>query len=216
MLSSWRYSRREGILQDRSCPERWGLDGPVTRKGRRRIHLTPPIGEHKILDAIVDERLRAIFDRFDLPPRETAIAVIGHGTPRVRQSREAARAQADRIREARLAREVAAVYLDDDPDIPSVYRSTSAPNIVALPYFLADGSHVSGDVPRALGISGSGMAEAVDGRRLFYCDPVGDHASIVEVILALARDTGLPFEPTAVAGKWERFPLLAIAPCRSG
>ncbi|MCY3780709.1 MAG: DR2241 family protein [Chloroflexi bacterium] len=195
-----------GYFTGQVLPGEMGLDGPVTSNGERRIHLTPPIGEHRILDAIVDERLRQVFDRFDLPAQETAITVIGHGTPRNQHSRDTARHQADRIRSAGFANEVVAVYLDDDPDIPSVYRSTSSPNIIALPYFLADGSHVGVDVPHALGITGSGTAERVNGRTVFTCDPVGDHASIVEVILALARDTGLPLEPTTVAGKWERFP----------
>lgn len=195
-----------GYFTQQVLPSEMGLCGPLTRKGKRRIHLTPTLGEHKILDAIVDERLRNTLERFNLPERDTAIAVIGHGTRRNRQSRDTARHQANRIRDAGWVSEVVAVYLDDEPDIPSVYHSTRASKIIALPYFLADGSHVGIDVPRALGVTGTGIAERVNGRTVFYCDPVGDHASLVEAILALARATGLPFDAGMVGGAWEGFP----------
>jgi len=195
-----------GYFTGEVLPSEMGLEGPLTEQRKRRIHLTPTIGEHRILDSIVDERLRETFKRYDLPAQATAVAVIGHGTRRVRQSQDTARQQADRIREAGWVNEVVAVYLDDDPDIPSIYCSTRSPNIIALPYFLADGSHVSLDLPWALGITGSGTAERVNGRTVYTCDPVGADATICEVILALARDTGLPFAPESVASPWERFP----------
>ncbi len=195
-----------GYFAQQALPSEMGLGGPLTRIGKRRIHLTPTIGEHRILDAIVDERLRDAINRFNLAAAESAVAVIGHGTRRNRQSRDTARQQAERLRAANWFDEVVAVYLDDDPPIPSVYQSTRSPNIIALPYFLADGSHVGIDLPRALGISGSATVGRVNGRAVYYCAPVGTDESICDVALALARDTGLPFESQAVDGAWACFP----------
>ncbi len=195
-----------GYFTTQVLPAEMGLRGPLTRRGKRRIHLTRCLGEHPRLNAIVDERLRETITRRDLAGQETAIAVIGHGTRRNRQSQATARQQADRLRAQGWAREVAAVYLDDDPDIPSIYCNTSAPNILALPYFLADGSHVSIDIPRALGITGGGSAAKVHGRKVFISDPVGDVASLCDVTLAMARETGMAFEPREVAGAWDGFP----------
>ena len=195
-----------GFFTQQVLPSEMGLSGPVTQIGERRITLTPPIGEHDQLAAIVDRRLRQTMERFNLPPRDTAIAVIGHGTRRNRASRDTARDQAERLRQAGFADEVVAVYLDDDPDIASVYKSTRSPTLIALPYFVADGSHVGIDVPRALGIIGSGQPERVDGRTVFYCDPVGADDAISEVVLTLARATGLPFAPKSVDSPWAGFP----------
>ena len=195
-----------GYFTQQVLPSEMGLCGPSTRRGERRIILTPTIGEHERLASIVDQRLRRTIERFDLSTWDTAIAVIGHGTRRNRASRDTARDQAERLRQAGYASEVVAVYLDDEPDIPSVYQSTRAPNIIALPYFLAAGSHVGMDVPRALGITGSSEEEHVNGRTVYYCDPVGADASLSDVVLALARDTGLPFEPERVESPWSRFP----------
>ena len=195
-----------GYFTSEVLPCEMGLSGAMTRRGKRRIHLTPTIGEHRILDSIVDQRLRDMIQRFGLPVQDTAIAVIGHGTRRNRQSRDTARLQAERIRAAGLANEVVAVYLDDDPDIPSVYRSTRSRHIIALPYFLADGSHVGIDLPGALGIAGTGTAERVNGRTLYYADPVGDNDSLCDIVLALARDTGLPLASQPAESPWGRFP----------
>ena len=196
-----------GYFTSQVLPSEMGLSGALTRRGQRRIHLTPSLGEHERLDAIVDRRLQAVIERHALPGAQTAIAVIGHGTRRSRQSQDTARQQADRLRAIGWASEVAAVYLDDDPDIPSIYRSTSAPNILALPWFLADGSHVSLDLPRALGISGQHDVEEAQGRRIYVCAPVGDAASLCQAILDLARDTGLPFAPQARTNDWAGFPM---------
>ena len=198
----------QGYFTREVLPAEMGLEGALTRRGRRRIHLTPTIGEHRLLDAIVDARLRDTIAQFGLPPEQTAAAIIGHGTPRNRNSRAAAKAQADRLRARGWLNEVVAVYLDDEPAIATVYRDTSSPNIIALPYFLAPGSHVTQDVPRALGLTAGQRPESVNGRRVYYCEPVGADASIVATILELARATGLPFtigerEP---AHDWAGFP----------
>ena len=195
-----------GYFSSEVIPTEMGLGAGVNVREDKRIHLTPTIGEHPHLEAIVDKRLRDIVAMYGLPPRETAAAIIGHGTPRNRHSRDAARQQADRVREINWLREVVAVYLDDKPDIPSVYASTTAANIIALPYFLAPGSHVTRDLPRALGISGLRSPEVVDGRAVYYAEPVGSDETICQVILQLARGTNLSFAPERSTCAWGGFP----------
>ena len=153
----------QGYFSAQVLPAEMGLGAGMTRRGKRRIRLTPAIGEQSGLDAIVDERLRDMLARHQLRPQHSAIAIIGHGTPRNRQSQATARQQANRLRAKGSYGEVVAVYLDDEPSIPSIYEITRSPNIVALPYFLADGSHVGIDLPRALGMAASATAEPRQG-----------------------------------------------------
>ena len=75
-----------------------------------------------------------------------------------------------------------------------------------MPFFLAEGSHVTRDVPRALGIAGGRGPERINGRTVYYCEPVGTDDSICQVILELARETGLPFAEHDDAGLWSGFP----------
>ena len=47
----------QGYFTRDVLPAEMSLTGALTLRGKRRIHLTPPIGEHALLDAIVDARL---------------------------------------------------------------------------------------------------------------------------------------------------------------
>ena len=195
-----------GYFTSQVIPTELGMTGESARIGDKRAHLTAPIGEHPLLDDIVDRRLQTVVDTHGLPTAQTAAAIIGHGTPRNRQSRDATRRQAERIAASNIFSEVVDCYLDDQPNIPSVYHRTSAKHVVALPYFLAPGSHVTQDVPRALGIRGDGTGESTRGRLVYFAEPVGTDESICEVILALARTSGQPFYAGAGKGAWDGFP----------
>ena len=196
----------KGYFAGEVIPTELRLDGKLTVRDGRRIHLTPTVGEHPRLESIVETSLRKTVVQFGLSPGDTAAAIIGHGTRRNRNSRDTARHQAERIRALNWLSEVVDVYLDDEPDIPSVYRNTRAANIIALPYFLADGSHVTHDVPRALGISELDSVNQVSGRSVYYCEPVGADETICQVILELARHAGLPLAPSGDSGAWTGFP----------
>ena len=195
-----------GYFTSEVLPAEMGLNGALTLRAGKTIHLTRPIGEHPHLASAVERQLRATMERFGLAPGSVAAAIIGHGTRRNRQSRDSARDQVGRIRELNWLGEVVDVYLDDEPDIPSVYRRTRAPNIIALPYFVAEGSHVRHDIPRALGIAALDSVNRVNGRSVYYCEPVGIDESMPHLILDLARETGLPFERTEFVGEWRSFP----------
>ena len=195
-----------GYFTSEVLPAEMGLEGSVTVRAGKTIHLTRPLGEHPQLGSIVEGQLRATVKRYQLPPNETAAVIIGHGTRRNRQSRDSARHQARRIGSLNWLSEVVDVYLDDEPNIPSLYRRTRAPNIIALPYFMADGSHVRRDIPRALGISELDSVNRVRNRSVYYCEPVGVDESICQLILELARETGLPFLRQEAPGEWQHLP----------
>ncbi|MDE2776222.1 MAG: DR2241 family protein [Chloroflexota bacterium] len=195
-----------GYFTSDVLPSELGLSGECATRDGKTIRLTRPVGEHPKLQSIVEGRLRATIERFGLQPEETAAAIIGHGTRRNRQSRDSARHQARRIRELNWLSEAIDAYLDDEPDIPSVYRRTRAANIIALPYFVADGSHVRQDIPRALGIAELDTVNRVEDRAVYYCEPVGSDESVPHLILDLARETGLPFERKEAAGEWRNYP----------
>ncbi len=195
-----------GYFTRQVIPSEMGLRGKLTHIGDKRVHYTAPIGEHPLLDNIVDQRLSDMLAARNLAPAQAAAAIIGHGTRRNPHSRDAARRQAERLAAMGWFGEVVDCYLDDQPDIPSIYRRTRAQHIIALPYFLAEGSHVRQDVPRALGIAGHGVGERAQGRVVHFAEPVGTDEAICAVILALARTSGLAFAEQAGRGAWDGFP----------
>ncbi len=194
----------QGYFSRTVIPNEMNLDGSRTQQDNRTIYYTPTLGEHPDLTTIIQQRIESILQQENLDADQVAVAIIGHGTPRSQTSQNATRQQAKRLRS--IAAEVVAVYLDDNPAIPSIYEITAAPNIIAIPFFLATGSHVTSDVPQALGIEINNRSTAVNGRRVYYTSPIGTHHNIIELILDLARSTGIKFEQRATTTDWCGFP----------
>lgn len=201
-----------GYFSATVIPAEMNLHGAITRRDGRTIHYTRTLGEHPSTTAIVRQRVEEALAASALAPDQVAVAVIGHGTRRSPESRIVARQQADRLRAAGMVAEVVDVYLDDDPDIPSIYTTTQAPMVIAVPFFLAPGSHVGIDVPAALGIPpDSPQPASVKGRTVYYTDPVGTDEVICRLILELARDTGLAFDVAPSHTPWQGFPAFGAA-----
>lgn len=197
----------QGYFTQTVIPTEMGLEGAITYKDGKTIYYTPTIGEHPYLETIIQQRVTDTLSNANLNPDETAVAVIGHGTRRNKSSRDATRYHANLIRERKFVSEVVDVYLDDDPDIPSLYQSTSAKNVIAVPFFLAEGSHVAIDVPHALGIQYGNSPDTAHDRYIYYTPPVGTDDAMCQVILELARDTGLVFEVNETNDTWAGFPM---------
>lgn len=195
-----------GYFTGSVIPSEMALQGPVTRRDGKTIALTRPLGEHPAMTSVVRNMVRVHIDKHDLDRADTAVAIIGHGTRRNPASRDTTRYQAKILRELNWVGEVVDVYLDDEPEIQSIYQTTCAGNIIALPYFLAPGSHVSIDVPRALGLSGQATPQTVAGRRVFYTQSLSEDESICWAIHELALEAGLSICRDPDNRSWRGFP----------
>ncbi|MBC8171454.1 MAG: hypothetical protein H7X77_07265 [Anaerolineae bacterium] len=196
----------QGYFTQTVIPAEMGLTGAITYRDGRTIRYTRTLSEHPYLGQVVQQRIKDAFQTLQTPPDQTAIAIIGHSTKRNPESRAATEAQAAQIRNLGLAAEVQAVYLDDTPEIAEIYRLTSAPNLIAVPYFLALGSHTTFDVPEELGLKPEQSLSQIKGRQVLYTPPVGVDTALREVILELARDAGAPLYPVKAGSTWDCFP----------
>jgi sirohydrochlorin cobaltochelatase len=195
-----------GYFATTAIPAEMDLDGEITRRDGRIIRYSKTLGDHPHLAKIVQKRVTDALENYHLDPKLVAVAVIGHGTPRNRHSRDVTCDQAEQLRDQNLVREVVDVYLDDEPFIPSIYQTTQSPNIIAVPNFLATGSHTTIDVPKALGIQLDVNPSNVNGRQVFYTSPIGTDDVVCDLILDLARETGQPFEIQPERDVWSGFP----------
>ncbi|MDX2161391.1 MAG: CbiX/SirB N-terminal domain-containing protein [bacterium] len=197
-----------GYFTQTVIPAEMGLDGTITRRDGRLIRVTPPLSDHPHLFTLVRARVEAALAEHALDRARTAVVVIGHSTRRSPESRRATEAQAARLRAEGAAAEVAAVYLDDVPEIAALYTLTTAPNVIAVPYFLAAGSHTTIDVPRAIGLADGCSHGLINGRSLFYTPPLGTDDALLDVVIALARDAGAPLYPHSPPGgsAWRGIP----------
>jgi sirohydrochlorin cobaltochelatase len=196
-LTSPLIAKRGGDLGVGICPS--------YQLGNKTVFYTRTLGEHPSLSKIIAQRIETALHDAKLKPSEVTIAVIGHGTGRLSASQDATKQQAKILENTGKFAQVLDVYLDAEPAINSIFHSSQQTNIIAVPFFLADGSHVSIDVPEALGIQYGDYPAAVEGFQLYYTPPVGTDESVCELILELARESGLPFSSTE-AKDWTIFP----------
>ncbi len=78
--------------------------------------------------------------------------------------------------------------------------------IVAVPFFLALGSHTTVDVPAALGLESGVTTATINGRQVIYTPPVGVDADLTDAILEIAQDAGAPLREASSAAAWDGFP----------
>ncbi len=196
----------QGYFTQTVIPTEMGLDGPATWRSGKLIRYARTLSEHPYLADVVRRRVDEAAHKLGTTPDKLAVAIVGHSTRRNRESRMATEAQAERIRASGIAGQVQAVYLDDKPGIAEIYTLTSAPNLIAVPFFLALGSHTTIDVPAELGIDAVGEIQAINGRRVYYTPPVGIEDDLRAAILQLARDAGAPLSQASGGSAWDAFP----------
>jgi len=180
-----------GYFVNKIIPVEMGLVGPVTRQGDRTIYLTAALGEHPSIATIVEKRVRDAITESELSASQTAVAIVGHGTPRSKTTQLTTKAQVGRIQQLGLAAQVVDAYLDDVPDIPSIFERTDAPDLVVVPFFLAYGSHVAIDIPQALGISLDDYPAWVANRNVYYTPPIGTDDVVIDFIIEMIAEYGL-------------------------
>jgi sirohydrochlorin cobaltochelatase len=196
----------QGYFTQTVIPAEMGLTGSITQRDGKTIRYARTLSEHPYLFGVVECRVREALGALKSLPQETAVAIIGHSTRRNPESRQATEAQAQAVRKLGLACEVVAVYLDDEPEIQTVYELTSAPNLIAVPFFLAMGSHTTIDVPQELGLTGGQPPEQVKGRHVYYTRSVGVDNDWSDVVMVLAREAGMTLKPARAGSAWDGFP----------
>lgn len=195
----------EGYFTRTVIPREMELDGRLTVRGGRTIKYCEPAGRHPLMTELLMKEARSVAP--DVPPAETSLLIVGHGTGLDANSAEAARFQAAEIASAGEYGEVAAAFMEEAPLIAEWDRLTSRPNVVVVPFFISDGLHSYQDIPVLLGIRSEPGAAAgrsdvfchnphdLRGRRLYYGSAIGTGAGFADIILDQVRS----FQPSPMA-----------------
>jgi len=180
----------EGYFVRNVIPKELGLTGPVTqRENGQVLRLCLPVGGHPRMTEVLLHRAHEVAPEVDFS--RAALLVLGHGTPLDTRSSEAVEAQVAAIRARGIFAEVHGAFMETPPKIEDWRAITKCHDVIAVPFFIADGLHSDEDIPALLGIAGEGTAgerergnpHAIDGRRLYYSRAVGTDPGMVEVIL---------------------------------
>ncbi len=183
----------EGYFTETVIPRELELVGPVTHRSGKIIKYCEPVGNDPRMVDLLLRRAREVAP--NVLPEKTSVLIVGHGTSLSEKSAEAAQSQARAIREEGLYAEVSEAYMEETPFIADWRKNTSQPNVIVVPFFIADGLHSYQDIPVLLGIETAPTAAAshqevfrrnpyhLDGRALYYASAIGTEALMADVIL---------------------------------
>ncbi len=218
----------EGYFTQQVIPRELGLAGPTTTlpplapgAPERRVHYCDPVGIHPSMTRLLLARAEEVAPA--IPRAESALIIVGHGTGLNENSTKAIKDQVELIRASSAGfAEVLDAYMEEAPLIAEWDTLTSAPNVIVVPFFIADGLHSFQDIPVLLGIEEEITAaasqlsvfkqnpHALRGRQLYYSSAIGTAPLLADVILDQvaafdpAHPAAAPAAPAAAAPLPER------------
>jgi sirohydrochlorin cobaltochelatase len=187
----------EGYFTRTVIPRELELEGRITHRGARTIKYCEPVGNHPSMTDVLLHR--AAQTAPDLPPEETTLFIVGHGTALNDNSAKAAKDQVRRISELGIYGEVLAAYMEEAPLISEWDQLSHLPNVLVVPFFIADGLHSYEDIPVLLGFeTETGKAASqqevfrrnpyqLRGKTLYYASAIGTEPLMADVILDLVE-----------------------------
>jgi uroporphyrin-III C-methyltransferase len=158
-----------------------------------RLRQTPPVGTHSGIAPLVARRVTELLRERGIERASASLALVGHGTRRHPESRGSTLHLAETLRRRRVAGEVLAAFIDDDPPVSALLGTASLPHLVVVPFFIGGGAHVGEDIPRLLGLGDSRLATR--DWRLTVDHAIGSYPGLVDIIIDLARRHAPPPAP---------------------
>jgi sirohydrochlorin cobaltochelatase len=178
----------EGYFTQTVIPRELELDRPITTRENSQVWIyCEPVGNNPLVTELLLARAHEIAPTAE--PSETALLIVAHGTELNDNSAVAAKREAERIRARGEFATVGNAYMEESPLIAEWDQLTSAPNVIVVPFFIADGLHSYEDIPKLLGIDHNGMdvfrknPHRVRGRSLYYGKAIGTDPRFADVII---------------------------------
>jgi sirohydrochlorin cobaltochelatase len=124
---------------------------------------------------------------------DTTLLLIGHGSTVNADSTASVLLHSQSLRLRGIFAEVQTAFWKVEPFVPGALGRAGRRRVVVAPFFVSDGWFTEEAIPEALGLKLAGQADfarrqMIEGREIFYCQPLGTHARMTEVILTRARE----------------------------
>lgn len=185
----------EGYFTRTVIPRELELTGPITERDGRTIKYCEPVGSHARMTEMLERRAAEVAP--GVPPEKTTLFIVGHGTDLNDNSALAAKREVELIAAQGRYAEVRNAYMEEEPLISKWDEYSTQPNVVVVPFFIADGLHSYEDIPVLLGIAeespGAASANAQGvfagnpydrrGRTLFYASAIGTEPLFADLVL---------------------------------
>ena len=124
---------------------------------------------------------------------DATLIVFGHGSTKNEESSAVVYQHAAELRRRKIFAEVREAFWKQEPQIKSALETLSRPRVFIAPLFISEGYFSDDVIPRSLGFSPGQSTLNQQLSTLFYCRPVGTHDSMIDVLLARAREVATKF-----------------------
>ncbi len=129
---------------------------------------------------------------------DSALVIAGHGSTLNPDSSAPTWALAEEIRRRGVFGEVHCAFWKEEPSLRQVLHCVDREDVYVVPNFISEGYFTKTVLPRELGLDG---AVTRIGRQVVkYCEPVGNHPRMTELLLKRAAEIapGVPPEKTSL------------------
>ena len=130
------------------------------------------------------------------------LLIVGHGSTVNPDSSAPSLAHAAEIRRRGIFAEVQCCFWKEEPSIRDAllfFRDRTVKEVFVVPNFISEGYFTQTVIPRELELSGR-RTERIDGQVWNYCEPVGNHPAMTDLLLQRAREVapGVPESETSL------------------
>jgi sirohydrochlorin cobaltochelatase len=181
----------EGYFTQTVIPRELELTGPITTRANGQSWIyCGPVGNNPIVTQLLLARAHEIAPGIE--PTESALLIVAHGTELNDNSAIAAKREAEQILARGEFASVGNAYMEEPPLIGEWDQLTNAPNVIVVPFFIADGLHSYEDIPKLLGIERTGLEifrenpHQIRGRSLYYARAIGTDPRFADIIIEQA------------------------------
>ncbi|MDQ6764733.1 MAG: cobalamin biosynthesis protein CbiX [Verrucomicrobiota bacterium] len=133
---------------------------------------------------------------------DAALLIVGHGSTVNADSSAPTLAHAATIRRQQIFADVQVCFWKEEPsmrDALFLFQDPAIKSVYVVPNFISEGYFTQTVIPRELELTGT-RTERVTGQVWKYCEPVGNHPRMTELLLERARlvAPGVPARETSL------------------
>jgi sirohydrochlorin cobaltochelatase len=128
---------------------------------------------------------------------DSALLIVGHGSTVNPHSSAPTLAHAIEIRRQNIFGEVQCAFWKEEPSLRDalfLFDPESISEVCVVPNFISEGYFTQTVIPRELELNGR-TTKRPTGQTWKYCQPVGNHAAVTELLLKRARDVAPAVDP---------------------
>jgi sirohydrochlorin cobaltochelatase len=202
-----------GYFTEQIIPRELGLAGARTLIGDQEIIYCAPVGLHPSMTEALLQRAAGVVagsgEKIEEPARTACLFICGHGTSFNDNSTKIIHEQAAAIRARGLYADCQAVLMEQKPFVRDWRTLTACPDVIVVPFFIADGLHSFEDIPVLLGLTHDVREKSFanphhePGRRLWYATSIGTEKSIADVIVAQVEQAEAEFSGPKIPARTE-------------